>query len=296
GRADNFSPDGKLAVVRAGETAQVWDVAARKVRFTLEHGGWVRMAAFVDGGRLLVTAGDEKVARVWDLATGLPRYTLQHAAEIEASAISPDGRTLLTLDGEGVGRLWDTATGKKRFTLRHGCGARDVQFIGGGTLAVTWSRADRFAGCDAKVVMWDVATGVARATARTNAESIGFSDVGKTMYATERRPLNPKPVWRDSQALVRVGDVDTGEERFADPFRGNEDFRIVALSPDGNRMLTAVGDTASIWAVGAELLQSTLAAATSVCLAPQIRRQNLGESEAQAQQTFEACERKHGRR
>ncbi|HXT51634.1 MAG TPA: WD40 repeat domain-containing protein, partial [Thermoanaerobaculia bacterium] len=162
GRADNFSPDGKLAVVRAGETAQVWDVAARKVRFTLEHGGWVRMAAFVDGGRLLVTAGDEKVARVWDLATGLPRYTLQHAAEIEASAISPDGRTLLTLDGEGVGRLWDTATGKKRFTLRHGCGARDVQFIGGGTLAVTWSRADRFAGCDAKVVMWDVATGVAR--------------------------------------------------------------------------------------------------------------------------------------
>ena len=296
GRDDNFSPDGRLAVVRSRETAQVWDVAARKVRFPLKHGGWVRMAAFVDGGRLLVTAGDEKVARVWDLATGLPRYTLPHAAELETSAISPDGRTLLTLDGEGIGRLWDTATGKKRFTLRHGCGARDVLFIAGGTVAVTWSRPNRFAGCEAKVVMWDVATGVARATARTQAESIGFSDDGRTLYAVERRPTKPKPVWQDSREVLRVGDVDTGEERFAEPFRTREHFPVVASSPDGSRLLAAEGDTVSIWAVGAGLLQSTLAAATSACLAPQIRRQNLGESEVEAHQTFEACERRHGRR
>ncbi|HXT50528.1 MAG TPA: hypothetical protein VN811_05770, partial [Thermoanaerobaculia bacterium] len=102
--------------------------------------------------------------------------------------------------------------------------------------------------------------------------------------------------WQDSQQVLRVGDVDTGEERFAAPFRTREHFAVVASSPDGNRLLAAEGDTVSIWAVGAELLQSTLAAATSACLAPQIRRQNLGESETEAHQTFEACERQHGRR
>ena len=292
---DDVSPDGKLMVVRAGETAQVWDVAARKVRFTLKHGGYVRMAAFIAGGQQLVTAGDEKVARVWELATGQPRHTLPHATEIEASAISPHGRALLTLERDGTAHLWDTATGKGRRAL-HGCGARDARFIAGGALAITRSAEDRFTGCEAKIMVWDVATGRARSTIRTAAESIGFSDDGRTMYAAERRSFVSGPEWQGAQAIVHVGDTDVGEERFADPFRGGEGYRVVALSPDGNRLLTATGNTASIYAIGGQLLQERIAAGTSVCLAPQIRRQNLGESEADAQRMFEACQRKHGRR
>jgi hypothetical protein len=95
---------------------------------------------------------------------------------------------------------------------------------------------------------------------------------------------------------VRVWDVDTGEERFADAFRTVESLTNAALSPDGIRLVTASGNTASTWAVGGELLDSILAAATTVCLKPEFRRQNLGESAADAVRAYEACERKHGRK
>jgi WD40 repeat protein len=35
---DDFSADGRLVAARSGETAQVWDVETRKLRFTLKHG------------------------------------------------------------------------------------------------------------------------------------------------------------------------------------------------------------------------------------------------------------------
>ena len=67
------------------------------------------------------------------------------------------------------------------------------------------------------------------------------------------------------------------------------------FSSDGRLLVTASGNRALIWAVAGELLQSTIAAATTVCLKPEFRRQNLGESATEARRKYEACERKHGR-
>jgi hypothetical protein len=116
------------------------------------------------------------------------------------------------------------------------------------------------------------------------------------MFTTESRPSQPGAGWLDAQAIVRVWDVDTGEERFAEFFRSAESVRSAALSPDGNRLVTASGNTASTWAVGGELLQAALAAATTVCLKPEFRGQNLGESAADAMRAYQACERTHGRK
>ncbi len=286
---DNFSPNGTLAVARSGETAQLWDVAAGRARFTLKHGGFVRLAAFVADGRLLVTGGDEKVARVWDTTTGQPKYTFEHSSQLEAIAVAPDGLTVLTVESDGAAHLWNASTGTERFTLQHACGERFAQFIGGGRLAVTQSRGEGN-GCESKVMVWDVATGVARSSVSTAAESIGFSENGKVMFAIEDGTAPAE------QAAVRLWDVDTGEERFADPFRSREQVRVAALSADGARLVTAAGTLASTWGVGGGLLQSALAAATTVCLTPEFRRQNLGESDAEALRGYETCESKHGRK
>ena len=203
-------------------------------------------------------------------------------------SVSPDGHTVLTVESGGLSHLWNTSTGTKRFSLRHGCGAREAQFIAGGTLAVTWSRD---AGdCESKVMVWEVATGAAKATVSTEAASIGFSRNAKSLFTTTNSSrLTEQPV-------VRVWDVDTGDERFTDPIASNGNVRTAALSPDGTRLVVVSGPRVAMWAVGGGMLQSVLAAATTVCLSAEFRQQNLGESAAVAMQAFEACERKHGRK
>jgi WD40 repeat protein len=71
--------------------------------------------------------------------------------------------------------------------------------------------------------------------------------------------------------------------------------RTATFSPDGRFLVTTSGNTALIWSVSGALLQSAIAAATTVCLKPEFRRQNLGESATEARRKYEACERKHGR-
>ncbi len=288
---DNFSPDGALAATLDDETVTVWDVASREPRFPLPHGGLVRFVAFIDDGRALVTGGDEKLARVWDMATGLPKYPLAHESELTALAVSPDGRAVLTVDGT-AGHLWDTTTGKQRFPpLPDGCGARDAQFIAGGNLAA-WSGGEGAgSACEPRVRIWDAVTGAARSSIGVpNPERIGFSDNGRVMFESVGEFQPPQ------RRGLRIWDVDTGEERFADLIPSDEKLPVAAASPDGRRVVTVAGRRVSAWAVGGDLLQSILAASTTVCLQPDFRRQNLGESAADATRAFEACERRHGRR
>jgi hypothetical protein len=93
--------------------------------------------------------------------------------------------------------------------------------------------------------------------------------------------------------------VETGEERFADLFPdlafADADVHVAVASPDGSRVAVAARGRLSAWAVGGDLLQSILAESTTVCLSPDFRRQNLGESAADARRAFDACERRHGR-
>jgi WD domain, G-beta repeat len=243
-----------------------------------------------------VADADEKVARVWDMKSGEPKLTFEHAAQLNALATSPDGRTVLTTSEDGTARLWNTETGTGQFTLRHGCGVRDAWFIAGGSLAVTWSRGDAFQSqCDPKAMVWDVATGEERATVRLDADTVGFSPDGKLMFSVQGRGYSPEMQRLRAQALVRVWDLDTGEERFAEPFESDKPIRTATFSPDGRLLVTASGNSALMWAIGGDLLQSAIAAATSVCLKPEFRRQNLGESDSDARRKYEACEHKHGR-
>jgi WD40 repeat protein len=288
---DNFSPDAARAVTRDGETVSVFDTGSKQAVHTLSHDGFVRFAAFVDGGRGLVTGGDETIARVWDAAAGTARFTLEHGTELTNLVASPDGRTVLSIEENGVGHLWDAASGKERAKLDHGCNARYGWFVGGGSLAVTFSRHEPGQDCEPKAIAWDVATGAARSSIRLpNAESIGFSGDGRVMYEVVRE-FKPRP-----RHGLRIWDLDTGEERFADLFSADGTIRTAAASPDGRRIAMAVGTSVSMWAVGGDLLQAALAASTTVCLAPEFRRQNLGESAAEATRAYEACERRHGRK
>ena len=202
------------------------------------------------------------------LNRGLVGAEYRHAGPVHSVAISIDGSRILT-----------------RFTLQHGCGVRDAWSSAGGSLAVTSSCGDGFkSACDPKVMVWDVRTGREHTTMGVEgAEPVGFSRNGKLMFSAHNRRGKFGVQWMHAETLVQVWDVDTGEERFPEPLRSDDP------------LITTSGNTALIWSVSGELLQSAIAAATTVCLKPEFRRQNLGESATEARRKYEACERKHGR-
>lgn len=286
-----ITPDGHRIAVRHHESVQVWDSVDRSAapRFTLPHGGWARTAVFVDGGRSLVTGADETAAHVWDMETGSERHRLDHGAAIEGVAVSPDGGRVLTVGNDGKARLWSSETGERLHELVHGCGLRDGRFVDGGRLVATRSEAARD-GCEARVIVWRAASGEAVSTMHiAKADDIQFSADGRRMLSRHSRNVD------HAEERAFVWDVDTGEQRFGEPFVFADDLRAAEFSGDGRFLVTGAGRRVSVWAVGGRELQAALDTATTACLPAEFRRQNLGESEADARRKHEECERRHGR-
>jgi WD40 repeat protein len=103
-----FAPDGK-ALYTGGRGIAVWDVSAESrelVRVTASHDereratlrghtDTVRSIAVLEGGKVLVTRGQEGTVKVWDLGKGRERLTLGGGdSQILCMNPSPDGRLL----------------------------------------------------------------------------------------------------------------------------------------------------------------------------------------------------------
>lgn len=124
--AVHFSADGKLLVTASGITglkgvATIWDVASGKeVRRIGEdsHRDILFDAEFSPDGRLLATAGYDRVIRLWDVATG--KYLRQfpsHNGAVYDLAFSPDGSVLASASGDSTGKVWHVESGRRLDTL-----------------------------------------------------------------------------------------------------------------------------------------------------------------------------------
>jgi WD40 repeat protein len=294
-RPNSFSPDGRLLVLVSGKAVQVWDVEENVKRFDLAHNRRVLTAAFTAGG-LLVTRSDENTARAWDMKNGETKFIFGQAGHVRKALISSDGRSVITISRDNTAILRDAQTGGKRFPLEHKEEVRFVRLIAAGRLAVSGSFRDSGNICEIKV--WEVETGKERAVfvfsphTSFQWEHVRFSPNGKLMLT-----LSSNSAHRHEETLVRVWDLETAEERFDKPFRSDKRLKIIDFSPDSKRLLTKAVNAKKVelWAISGDLLQAAVAAATTVCLAPEFRRLNLGESDAEAYKNWKACERRHGR-
>jgi WD40 repeat protein len=132
-----WSPDGARVLTSDDAGALLWDVAARRLVATLDHGDAV-MAALL-GEDLAITAGNDGTVRLWRASDGAPVRTLRPAAGAPhyfLVARSPDGRSVAAIDASGAAvQVWDVASGGLIGDLR----GRGVDFP-----ALGWSSDGRW--------------------------------------------------------------------------------------------------------------------------------------------------------
>jgi WD40 repeat protein len=81
----DISADGRrLAVSGIKGITLIFDLPTRRLwRRLTGHGAWVNAAKFLEGDRLLITAGDDKTVRLWSVATGEPLLVLPFSNGIQ---------------------------------------------------------------------------------------------------------------------------------------------------------------------------------------------------------------------
>jgi len=246
-----FSANGSHLAVAAGDAGQaglmdVYPVAKdssvgpRVLRLAKAHTDSIYGLAFSPGGKLLATAGYDRVIHLWPVVAGttMPLRTLKdHSDTIYALAFHPEGKRLASVSADRTVKVWDVDSGARLYTLSE---PTDWQY------AVAWSPDGRFVaagGVDRSLRVWQ-----ADATA---------GKLVKSAFAHER-PVTRLAFTSDGQKLFSLGEDrvikawDAASLKEAAVFPAQKETVLgFALRPDGKQV--AVGRHDGV----AELLDAT---------------------------------------
>jgi WD40 repeat protein/serine/threonine protein kinase len=244
------SSDGQLAATggEVDRAVRLWDVATgRMVReFHFDDTGRVRALAFSADGRT-VLAGNWRgtlkllpvpVPEVWQVEKELPPVSRRRQAAVAIALVSPDGQSILSTSQEGL-TLWDRKSGLR---------IQRVEWAGRSINAVAFSpEGERVLVAQDKTLRLGE-LGKNSPIREFDGHGDPISDVafapsGRLVYLAAGKPDTPRG---GSGPALRVWDVERNEEvRTFEGIKGP--VVALAVSPDGQRILTRGDETMSLW-------------------------------------------------
>jgi RNA polymerase sigma factor (sigma-70 family) len=242
-----FAPDGKR-VTTAGEdrTVRIWDVERGVEIQKMVHADPVRVVAYTPDGRTVLAGGgvmdpdaSRGELRRWDPQTGKERAPF---SQIPGKCVlnlimSRDDKVLITANGNTF-TIWDRG-GKNQLKERCSAQAEESAFVYGmalspdeKTLAVTW---------DAKVLLYEVATGKLRTTLKKSYVGVWqpliWSPDSKTVTGGIVIQEKDGDWIVQKRSMIRTWDARSGDMRQTVIVQGV--MASMALAPDGKTV--AVG-------------------------------------------------------
>ena len=238
--------------------------------------------AFSLDGQRIVTASEDRTARVWKADGGRADSLCGHEAYVFSAAFSPDGQSIVTTSGDGT--AWSVEGGWKR---RAGSAARVMRSTSRRPPSAR-TASDRHRLGDGMARVWKVDGSGEPVVLRGHEEyvtSAAFSPDGQSI------------VTASFDTTARVWKADGGKNRWCCGVMRAASIS-AAFSPDGqqhcHRLLRHHG--AGVASCHSRTSTPATTGQHRLALSPEPRRTYLDESEDQAQERYEACERSHGRK
>jgi WD40 repeat protein/tetratricopeptide (TPR) repeat protein len=232
--AVGFSPDGRLAVSAAGDTAEVWQAGTgKRVAVLSGHGGAIRDARFGPDSKTVATASDDGTARLWSAESGKVLFVLrEHTRPVVSVDFSFDGKLLVTASDDQTARVWNVETGKRVSVLAgHTKELTAAVFSPDGTLVLT-------TGKDGTSRTWTVQTGTQLAQFTEQKDWIwkgAFNADGKRVVTPSLD--GSAAIWESATGKLIVKMQEHAGRVFS-----------AAFIPNSNNLVTASYDrTARIW-------------------------------------------------
>lgn len=253
-----FSPDGlRLLSGSADGTLRVWNALSGECSHVLtDHRGAINCVAFSPNGECLLSASDDRSLKLWNSANGECLRSMHgHEGKVTSTAFSPDGSHILSGACDKTIRLWDVATALCLRKIEVSSDVSSVAFSQHKKARRVLSGSH-----DSRLHLWDAVSGQRvheLPAAVGHVSGVAFSCNGEALICG----------WLSGDLVLR--NAITGDQLFS--LKLDTEVNGVAFSPDGKRVLAAVGDRIEVYSEAGTLIRKLCSHAgciTAVNLSP----------------------------